>query len=137
MNTIIKSASVKIMLSYDYSHFETSMSLDNEAGLSNKDIDDARKECQRLCDKAVNQFKIAKLVTARREKYGYAKDRFISLCNRIDKKPESERSPEQIAILKQRADEAFQRRFDVDDYDYEDDYEMPDEDDHDEEDLGF
>ena len=29
METRIKSASVKIMLSYDYSHFETCMSLEN------------------------------------------------------------------------------------------------------------
>jgi hypothetical protein len=137
MKTIIKSASVKIMLSYDYSHFETSMSLENETGLSNKDIDDARKECQRLCDKAVDQFKMAKSVAARREKYGYAKDRFLSNCKRIDKIPESERTPEQIAILKQRDDEAFRKRFDVDDYDYEDDYGISEEDDYGEENLPF
>jgi len=60
MATIIKSASVKVMLSHDYSHFEASMSLENEEGLSLKDIDEARKNCQRLADKAVGQYKTAK-----------------------------------------------------------------------------
>lgn len=60
METIIKSASVKVMLSYDYSHFEASMALENDKGLSLKDIDEARKNCQRLADKAVGQYKTAK-----------------------------------------------------------------------------
>lgn len=61
METIIKSASVKVMLSHDYSHFEASMSLENESGIPLKDIDEARKNCQRLADKAVGQYKTAKL----------------------------------------------------------------------------
>jgi hypothetical protein len=60
MPTLIKSASVKVMLSYDYSHFEASMSLENDNGLSLRDIDEARKNCQRLADKAVGQYKTAK-----------------------------------------------------------------------------
>ena len=60
METIIKSASVKVMLSHDYSHFEASMALENESGIPLKDIDEARKNCQRLADKAVGQYKTAK-----------------------------------------------------------------------------
>jgi hypothetical protein len=60
METIIKQASVKVMLSHDYSHFEASMSLENENGIPLKDIDEARKNCQRLADKAVGQYKTAK-----------------------------------------------------------------------------
>jgi len=60
MPTKIKSASVKVMLSYDYSHFEASMQLENDEGLGMKDIDNARKNCQRLADKAVGQYKTAK-----------------------------------------------------------------------------
>lgn len=60
MDTIIKSASVKVMLSHDYSHFEASMSLENESGIPLRDIDEARKNCQRLADKAVGQYKVAK-----------------------------------------------------------------------------
>ena len=50
MKTKIKNASVKVMLSYDYSHFEASMSLENEGGLSMAEIDTARKNCQRLAE---------------------------------------------------------------------------------------
>ncbi len=66
MNTIVKNASVKVMLSYDYSHFEVSMQVENESGLSLKDIDEARKSCQRLADKAVGQYKTAKAAAANR-----------------------------------------------------------------------
>lgn len=41
MSTKIKTASVKVMLSYDYSHFEASMSLENDNGLSMEEIDEA------------------------------------------------------------------------------------------------
>lgn len=58
--TKISSASVKVMLSYDYSHFEVSMTLENDEGLTKKKIDEARKDCQRLADRAVEQYKIAK-----------------------------------------------------------------------------
>lgn len=64
MTTKIKNASVKVMLSYDYSHFEASMSLENDEGLSKEDIDLARKDCQRLADKAVGQYKTAKSMAA-------------------------------------------------------------------------
>ena len=60
METIIKTASVKVMLSHDYSHFEASMVLENDNGLTLIDIDEARKNCQRLADKAVGQYKTAK-----------------------------------------------------------------------------
>ncbi len=44
--TVIKNASVKVMLSYDYSHFEASMSLENDNGIGMNEIDLARKNCQ-------------------------------------------------------------------------------------------
>ncbi len=47
METKVKSASVKVMLSYDYSHFESSMAIENESGLTMQDIDNARKNCHR------------------------------------------------------------------------------------------
>lgn len=59
-STIIKSASVKVMLSYNYNHFESSMQLENESGISVQEIDEARKNCNRLCDKAVKQYQLAK-----------------------------------------------------------------------------
>lgn len=66
MSTIIKSASVKVMLSYNYNHFEASLNLENDYGLSMTEVDDARKQCQRLCDKAVLQYQKAKNHEAKR-----------------------------------------------------------------------
>lgn len=51
-------ASVKIMLSCDYCHFEICKGSDEN--LSNEQIDDMRKDVQRLANKAVKQYKIFK-----------------------------------------------------------------------------
>jgi hypothetical protein len=74
MGTIIKNAAVKIMLSYGYSHFETLILLENESGITKLEIDNARKECQRLADKAVGQYKKAKDMAAKRDGAPYAYD---------------------------------------------------------------
>ena len=50
--------SVKIMLSYDYNHFEVALSSDDE--MTSEQIDEMRKEAQRLVDKAVHQYRVAK-----------------------------------------------------------------------------
>jgi hypothetical protein len=52
-------ATVKVMLSYNYCHFEVSKQIEGEE-ISQSDIDEARKDCQRLADKAVGQYKTAK-----------------------------------------------------------------------------
>ena len=121
METIIKSASVKIMLSYDYSHFETAMSVENENGLSIKDIDNARKDCQRLCDKAVGQYKKAKETAENRSIGEFDMRNFESKCKWISEKPESERTACEVAMLKQYEDENWRAQFDYDEYDYDDD----------------
>ncbi|MCL1933560.1 MAG: hypothetical protein FWF53_07105 [Candidatus Azobacteroides sp.] len=120
METIIKSASVKIMLSYDYSHFETAMSVDNENGLSMKDIDNARKDCQRLCDKAVGQYKKAKETAEYRSTGEFDMRNFEAQCKRISEKPECERTVFEKAVLKQYEDENWKAQFDYV-YDYDDD----------------
>jgi len=50
-------ASVKIMRSYDYCHFEICLGTDEDIPLV--DVDKIRKDAQRLVDKAVDQYKIA------------------------------------------------------------------------------
>lgn len=109
------------MLSYDYSHFETSMSLGDENGITNEDIDNARKDCQRLCDKAVKQFKIAKLIAAKRSDGQYQMTNFENECKRIAAKQEHDRTLKEIGMLKQYQDEQWRENFEYD-YDYEDDY---------------
>jgi hypothetical protein len=120
MDKIIKSASVKIMLSYDYSHFETAMSVENESGLSMKDIDDARKDCQRLADKAVSQYKKAKEMATNRTDGEYRMQNFEAQCKRILEKSEGDRTINEIAMLKRYQDEDWQSQFDYR-YDYDDD----------------
>lgn len=120
METIIKSASVKVMLSYDYSHFEASMSVENESGLTMSDIDDARKKCQRLADKAVGQYKKAKQMALNRTDGEYQMRNFQEQCERIKAKDEQDRTIKEIAMLKQYEDENWQANF-MYEYDYDDD----------------
>ncbi|MDR2003980.1 MAG: hypothetical protein LBQ74_13190, partial [Prevotella sp.] len=114
MTTLIKTASVKVMLSYDYSHFEASMSIENENGLTMQEIDEARKKCQRLADKAVGQYKVAKEMAANRKNKEYNIWKFEDACQRIQAKDEQDRTVEESAMLKQYEDENWQAQFDYD-----------------------
>ena len=120
MDTKIKDASVKVMLSYDYSHFEVSMTLENNYGLTMKEIDEARKNCQRLADKAVSQYKTAKLMAAKRIDGEYEMKNFEAECKRIQAKDEHNRTLKEIAMLKQYEDEKWREQFYYA-YDYDDD----------------
>lgn len=120
MTTIRKSASVKVMLSYDYCHFEVAMAVENESGLSTKDIDNARKDCQRLADKAVGQYKTAKTAAAKRSDGAYHMQNFESECKKIKAKDEHDRTLKEIAMLKQYENEKWQAQFEYE-YDYNDD----------------
>lgn len=120
MDAKIKDASVKVMLSYDYSHFEVSMTLENDNGLTLKDIDEARKNCQRLADKAVSQYKTAKLMAAKRIDGEYEMKNFEAECKRIKEKNEHDRTLKEMAMLKQYEDEKWREQFYYA-YDYDDD----------------
>ena len=105
--------SVKIMLSYDYCHFEVCLSSDEDTPLSQ--IDDMRKECQRLADKAVHQYKIAKREVEKMI-YGGEKQRLEKEAKIVRENfPKSEWTEAQKATVK--AWEDFQY------YDYQDDWE--------------
>lgn len=118
--TVIKSASVKVMLSYDYSHFEASMALENDNGLTTKEIDEARKSCQRLTNKAVDQYKKYKSNAAQRNDGQYKMAAFEQECKRIEAKSEGDRTLNEIAMLKQYKDEDWRNKFEYD-YDFDDD----------------
>jgi hypothetical protein len=120
METIIKTASVKVMLSYDYSHFETAMTVENEGGLTMQDIDTARKNCQRLSDKAVGQYKKAKEMASYRSDGEYRMNNFKTDCEKIQKISATQRTINEIAMLKQYEDENWESQF-LYDYDYDDD----------------
>jgi hypothetical protein len=120
MATQIKSASVKVMLSYDYSHFEASMSLENEDGVLVSQIDECRKLCQRLADKAVGQYKKMKAAAAERTNAEYKIADFQAQCQKIERKDEADRTIKEIAMLKQYQDENWRSQYYYD-YDYDDD----------------
>lgn len=58
-DTKITQASVKVMRSLDYNNFEVNLTIENDQGINLQEIDEKRKQCQRLVDKAVTQFIIA------------------------------------------------------------------------------
>ena len=118
--TLIKTASVKVMRSYDYSHFEAAITIENDSGLEPAEIDEMRKTCQRLTDKAVEQFKTSKMEAAKNYDSAHKKAQFISSCDAILQKPEGDRTINEIAMLKLRDDKKWEESFGSH-YDYDDD----------------
>jgi hypothetical protein len=121
----IMKASVRVMLSHDYNHFEVALSSDEEMHAG--EVNELRKTAQRLADEAVRQYKVAKEAAARREKGQYAKQSFLQMVHEIQGKSEADRSIEEIAILKQYDDEEWEAQFDYR-YDYDDDSDFIDDD---------
>lgn len=115
MNLNIESASVKVMRSHDYCHFEVCLS--SSSVRSPEDVDALRKAAARLADKAVEQYKIAKVAQG---KLTSMKQKWV--LQAAEQTPEDSRSPEEKAIIKYHADVAFAAQFE---YDYEDDWEQP------------
>lgn len=113
------SASVKIMRSYDYCHFEVCLGTDEELTLLQ--VDEMRKEAARLVDKAVEQYKIAKSVRDYQCQSHYKYEGLEKEVNEIIANvPESERTPEHKATLKKWGDYCHKMRCE---YDYQDDWE--------------
>lgn len=108
----IESASVKVMRSHDYCHFEVTLSSSDAS--TPQAVDALRKEAARLADKAVSQYRIAKASAARVDKL----EETWMLKSAMES-PESERTSTEKAIIKYHSDAAFAARFR---YDYEDDY---------------
>ena len=112
------SASVKIMRSYDYCHFEICLGTDEN--VTNEQVDELRKDAMRLVDKAVEQYKIAKDNIACKSSNRYT---FGNLTNDVknlrQSKAESEWTPDEKAMVKKYNDLCY---FMERDYDYEDDF---------------
>ena len=111
-------ASVKIMLSYDYCHFEISKSTDEI--VSDKEINEMRKDVQRLADEAVRQYKVAKEYAAKRMDSEYMMKNFEAECRKINRKDAGDRTIKETAMLKQYKNEKWQEQFEYN-YNYEDD----------------
>lgn len=108
-------ASVKVMNSYDYCHFEVALSSE-DVGL--EDVDNLRKEAQRLVDKAIKQYKIAKRAAV------VDLTPSSELVRRVrairENFPQSEWTPEQNATVKEYEDRQFRASVR---YDYQDEWE--------------
>ena len=106
-------ASVKIMRSYDYNHFEVSLSIDEE--LTVEQVDDMRKDCARLVDKAVEQYKEFKSAASRCVDSELRRQALVV----IENYPKSEWTEEQKAIVKRHEDNVYWASRE---YDYQDDW---------------
>jgi hypothetical protein len=108
-------ATVKIMISHDYSHFEVSQTIENENGILPNEVDNARKICQRLADKAVGQYKTAKGEAIRQTGSSTEMKQLEIEVAGIKLIPEENRSVLQKAKVKALEDYKFQTRYDYDD----------------------
>lgn len=123
MNTPpITSASVRVMKSFDYSHFEIVLSTNSDTPLSALEVDALRKQAAHLADKAVAQYQISKDAMVKRLASKDEKQYLQREVKKILEKPEGDRSPNEMAKVKLLAEESYWRRREQD-YDYQDDWE--------------
>lgn len=119
---LVTKASVRVMRSHDYCHFEVVLGSEQNGlevvrAFSLEEVDLLRKAAARLADKAVAQFIVAKEAEQRRDSRG-AQHRYANAL----RTPANERTPEEKAIIKFHQDKNFAAQFD---YDYEDDWTEP------------
>jgi hypothetical protein len=113
-------ASVKVMRSYDYCHFEVCLSLDKEMTLG--EINNMRKDAARLADEAVRQYIVAKDLASKKLKLEDEKNELIKEIERIKSRCTYEWCAQDKAKLKALEDKEY---FDRYNYNYEDDQERP------------
>lgn len=115
MTTIRKSATVKVMLSHNYNHFEASIALENEDGVTVEDIDNARKDCNRLCDKAIKQYNQAKMIESKRASMTHEKKNLEREVAEIKQKDKETWTVVEKAKVKALEDHNWELRWDYDD----------------------
>lgn len=107
-------ATVKVMRSFDYCHFESSTTLEGEH-ITLCEIDEERKNCQRLCDKAVAQYQKAKQEAIKQTGGSYEIQVLRKEVLEIRNKPESEWTLIDKAKVKTLSDYDHQTRYNYDD----------------------
>ena len=110
--------SVKVMLSYDYCYFEVAKSSDQD--LTDKQVDDLRKDCMRLADKAIAQYKIAKEYQYKRSARSEERARMAREVEMINRKVEGDRTVSELATIKAFSDRNWEEYI-SERYDYQDD----------------
>lgn len=111
-------AGVKVMRSYDYCHFEVSLSSDEDMTI--EQVDEMRKKAALLVDEAVRQYKIAKEKEQKRDRREYDMRRSIEQVERIKKIPKEELSIGDAALLKSYEEGQFWKSYNEDQYFYDD-----------------
>ncbi len=111
-------ARVRVMRSYDYNHFEVELGTDEPVSLD--DVNDLRKQAAVLVDEAVRQYRIAKVKESKRDLHESETKQFLARIDYIKSLPETERTVEQAALLMSHESGEFWKRYDDDDYYYED-----------------
>lgn len=113
----IETASVKVMRSHDYCHFEVCLS--SSSANTPELVDELRKTAARLADKAVSQYRIAKINAERLLSEKYERAALVDRVKRIRDTPEGDRTVKQQAELKAFDDAQWSASHN---YDYEDDW---------------
>lgn len=125
----IEAASVKVMRSFDYCHFEVCLSTSFEKTYPEEiqnmplvaaEVDELRKVAARLADRAVEQYKIAKANYAKRETESRDRQWEVNRMEAIRQKAEGDRTVREQAELKAFDDATWAASRE---YDYQDDWE--------------
>ncbi len=119
-------ASVKVMRSYDYCHFEVCIGTDDAK--TDAEIDELRKRAARLADKAVEQYKVAKNAEYHKQTRTREWEQLREEVRRIEMLPEGDRTPNQMAKVRLLRDRDWQRYIE-ERYDYQDDWDEHGQDD--------
>lgn len=106
--------SVKVMLSYDYNHFEVALS--DEGTI--EDANGMRKTAQRLADEAIRQYQVAKESANLRMGRAAEYSNLMREVQLLGLKPDSELTAEERAKIKAIDDKEY---WDAFEYDYDDD----------------
>lgn len=116
------SATVKVMLSYNYNHFEASIELQNSDGICTDEINNARKDCNRLCDTAIQQYQQAKLVESKRANLRSERSQLEQEVRQLKQKDEKFWTVTEKAKVKALADHNWDLSWNYDDDFNEDDF---------------
>lgn len=108
---LVANASVRVMRSHEFCHFE--VALTSTLPLTLLGVDNLRKDCARLVDKAVEQFKRKK--SALEMDDSFTTRQLRADVKGIKERPESEWTPEDKATVKELGDREHRARYDYED----------------------
>lgn len=110
-------ATVRVMRSHDYCHFETTLTAEVD------DLDGAdglRKQAAILVDEAVRQYKTAKTKEQNRERSEYQVRALIDAVARVKEKPQGEWTASEAAMVRGATDREFWKEYEAEAYCYSD-----------------